>query len=414
MPSRTSFKPVDIQVIYGGCEHVLTKTQVIPLQVPVDETPKSEKRISNSSQLSRSSRRNSWKSFFCSGAEQVEHESDNEADIDDLDFWCKGLQLVDNVPGLCPNCNVRQSRLVTQQQERDAEIIRAQVAQEKDEERTRQRQSFRRMEERRTKFRCSKCIQEGRKIIDRSANEGFCCEFGRSFWDASSESLLFPDQQHGSSRKSNPASFEVPTAGLKRMTIGTATARQAATQAASSYGWQSKPDEWNRIQPELVSQFVSIPGNDPASLPGPAIPRYEDANIDIERWNNQVQTNHGTYPRARASAPTKPLPPLPLGALTRQSRAAPLRLQQSTRQHESRKEAPAARRDSEVSEMSTPRDMGDASPVSPTNSRWPSITERPKAREGEHGLERQISKLGHEIDDALECWQQPNERRHRR
>ncbi|RAL66480.1 hypothetical protein DID88_006170 [Monilinia fructigena] len=387
MSSRTSFKPVDIQ---------------------------SEKRNSNSSQSSRSSRRNSWKSFFCSGAEQVEHESDNKADIDDLEFWCKGLQLVDNIPGLCPSCNVQQSRLIAQQQERDADIIRAKVAQEQDEERTRQRRSFRRMEERRTKFRCCKCIQEGREVIDRSANEGFCCEFGRSFWDASSESLLFQDQQHGSSRKSNPASFEVPTAGLKRMTIGTATARQAATQAASSYGWKSQPDEWNRIQPELVSQFVSIPGNDPISLPGPAIPRYEDAHIDIERWNNQVRTNHGTYPRAHAPAPTKPLPPLPLGALTRKPRGAPLRLQQSTRQRESYKEASAPRRDSEVSEMSNPRDMGDASPVSPTNSRWPSITERPKVREGEHDLKRQISNLGQTIDDALEFWQQPNDRRRRR
>ncbi|KAG4030084.1 hypothetical protein MFRU_013g01080 [Monilinia fructicola] len=407
MSSRTSFKPVDIQVIYGGCEHVLTKTQVIPLQVSADETLKSEKRNSTSSQSSRSSRRNSWKSFFCSGAEQVEKESDNEADIDDLDFWCKGLQLVDNIPGLCPDCNVRQARLIAQQQERDAEIIRIQFAQEQDEERTRQRQSSRLMEERRTKFRCSKCIQEGREVIDRSANEGFCCEFGRSFWDASTESLPFLNQQHGSFRNSNPASFEVPTAELKRMTIGTAAARQAATQAASSYGWQSQSDEWNRIQPELVAQFVSTPGNDPTYLPGPAIPRYEDAHIDIERWNSQIRTNHGTYPRSHAPEPTKPLPPLPLGALTRKPRAAP-KSQQSTRQRESRKEAPAPRRDSEVSEMSTSRDMGNASPVSPTNSRWPSMSEGPKTRKGEHDLQRQISNLGHEIDDALECWQQPN------
>ncbi|ESZ93738.1 hypothetical protein SBOR_5875 [Sclerotinia borealis F-4128] len=409
MSSRTSFKPVEVQVIYGGCEHVLRKTQVIPIQVPTSQTPKSQKRNSASSNSSKSSRRNSWKSFLCNGAEQAEQESDHEAD---LEFQCQGLHLVDNIPGLCPDCKSRQDRMIAEQQARDAEFIRKQVAQEQDEERARQRRAYRHIEDRRTKFRCDKCIREDCNPVDRSANEGFCCEFGRSFWNAKQEAerISVPARQHRTPHTSAPTSSQVPTAAFKRMTVGTTQARQAATQAAKSYGWHSQPDELNRIQPELVSQFVSMPGNLPASLPGHPIPRYEDANIDVNRWNEQVRTNHGTYPKAAAPAPDRPLPPLPS---SRKQRPEPLRLQQSTGRGEFRKEAPPSKRDSQVSAMSSARDMGNASPVSPTNSRWPSNPPRPRKREGEHALKTQISNLELEIDEALESWQQPQERTRR-
>ncbi|KAF7859733.1 hypothetical protein EAF04_008812 [Stromatinia cepivora] len=378
MSSRTS-KGIEVQVVYGECNHVLRKTQEIPLQVPTDETSKVQKRNSTSS--SRSSRRNSWKSFLCSGAEQVESESDNEAD---LDFQCAGLQLVDNIAGLCPDCTTRQSRLISQQQARDAEIIRAQVAQEQDEERARQRRAYRHPEDRRTKFRCGKCIKENRNSANRSGNEGFCCEFGRSFWSAECEAER----------------LSTPTAELKRMTMGTAEARHAARQAAASYGWKSHVDEFNRIEPEVISQFLGITGSEPASLPGPAVPRYEDAHIDIERWNAQIQTNHGTAP-----APNNPLPLLPL---TRKPRAEQLRPQPSTGRHEFGKEVPPLRtRDSDVSAMSSPINLDGVSPVSSISTLRSSNSQRPKTREGEHNLRRQMSDLERELDIALESWQQP-------
>ncbi|KAI9651036.1 hypothetical protein NHQ30_001073 [Ciborinia camelliae] len=388
MSSRTSFKPIEVQVVYGECGHVLRKTQVIPIEVPTSPTSTSQKRNSFSRS---SSRRSSWKSLLCGAAEQYEQESDNEAD---LDFKCQGLELVDNIPGLCPSCTARQERLIAEQQERDAEIIRLQVAQEQDEERARQRRAYRHMEDRRIKFRCEKCIKEDRNPVDRSGNEGFCCEFGRSFWYAK-----YPGAPAIPKRG---ASLEAPAAELKRMTIGTAEARQAATQAANSYGWQSRPDEWNRIEPNLVSQFVSTPGNHAGSLPGPAVPRYEDAHIDIERWNSQVRTNHGTYPKAAVPPPDKPLPLIPA---TKALRPQPLKIsQQSTGRRESRREAHESKRDSDVSALSNPRDMSGASPVSPTNSHWPSTPQRPKTREEEREMRRQMSQLEHEIDDALEDW----------
>ncbi|QSZ32661.1 hypothetical protein DSL72_002240 [Monilinia vaccinii-corymbosi] len=396
MSSRISFTPVEIQVVYGECEHVFVKTQVIPIQVFGSET--TEKRKSTSS---RSSRRSSWRSFLCSAAEQVEL-SDNEADKGDLDFSCKGIPLVDNIPGLCQGCQDRQARLNAQQQEREREIIRCQIAQEQDEERRRQRLAYRHMEDRRTKFRCNKCIMEGHDPVDRSANEGFCCEFGRSFWHASPECSLPPAPQRGSSRKGTSFSVQVPPGGLKHMTIGTAAARQAATQAANSYGWeQSQPEECNRIPPELVSQFISVPGNHLSSLPRPPVPSYLDGGIDINRWDNQVRTNHGTYP-----APNKPLP-LPPQKMAIKTRALP---RHAPVRYESWKEAPASRRDSEVSKvssMTSPRDsMGDASPVSPISSRWPSNAHRPKTRERAAKVEREMSRLEVEVDNELECWQQ--------
>lgn len=354
MSARITYKPVEVQVVYEECKHVLKKTKVTPIQVPItsDEasTSKSQKRNSTSSQSSskssssKSSRRNSWKSFLCTGAGQVELDSDSEAE-NELEFACQGIELIERTPGLCPDCKVKQERLIAKQLARDQEFIRVQVAK---------------------------------------------------------ESLPLPVQQHEKPRKSVTSNLPVPVTGLKRMTIGTAEARQAATQAANKYGWKSKPDERNRMEPELVSQFVSMSGTQATSLPGSAVPRYENANIDIERWNNQIRTNHGTYPRNDSPAPSKPLPSLPLA---RRPRAPPLRLHERC---EYRKEVPGPRRDSEVSEvsaMSNPIDVGNASPVSPITSRWPSIAERPKTREGEHRLRRQISNLAHEIDYALDSWQ---------
>lgn len=383
MSSRTSFKPVEVQVVYGECAHVLRKMQVIPIQVPTGETSKKQKRNSTSSQSSKSSkssRRNSWKSFLCSGAEQVESESDNEAD---LEFQCQGLQLVENIAGLCPDCTARQERKSARQQARSAEIIRAQVAQEQDDELVRQRREYRRMEDRRTKFRCNKCIKEDRYPIDRSGTDGFCCEFGRSFWD---ENIKAERQS-------------IPTAEMKRMTINTTEARHAASKAANSYGWKPHGDEFNSIEPEVVSQYISIPGNQPGTLPGPAVPRYQDAHIDIERWNAQVRTNHGSYP-GTAPPPNKPLPSLP----PRKTRAENLRIQSSTRRHEPRKEALLRTKDSEMSVMSTAFDIDSVSPVSPINSRWPSNAKRPSRREEQDDL---MASLENEVNDALESWQQP-------
>ncbi|KAF7876943.1 uncharacterized protein EAF02_008163 [Botrytis sinoallii] len=389
MSSRTSFKPVEVQVVYGECGHVLRKTQVIPIQVPTGgETSKNKKRSgSTSSNTSKSSRRSSWKSFLCTGAEQAESDSDNEAD---LEFQCAGIELVDHIAGLCPDCTTRQSRLIAQQQARGAEIIRAQIAQEQDDERERQRRSYRRMEDRRTKFRCGKCVKEDRHPIDRSANDGFCCEFGQSFWNAK-----IPDAEH----------FSVPTTELKRMTLGTAEARHAATKAANSYGWKSQPDRFNSIEPEVISQFIGIPGTQPASLPAPAVPRYEDANLDIDRWNSQVQTYRGTAP-----APNRPLPPTPL---SRKPRATPVRLQPSDGRQGASKVIPLRTKDSDVSVMTSPLKSGEVSPVSPTNSHWPSSLSRPssltrpKTQDEEYNLEREMSNLEREIDGALESWTQP-------
>ncbi|KAF7914313.1 uncharacterized protein EAF01_000719 [Botrytis porri] len=402
MSTRTSFKPVEVQVVYGGCGHVLRKTQVIPIQVSTGgETSKTKKRTSStSSNTSKSSRRSSWKSFLCAGAEQAESDSDNETD---LVFQCAGLELVDNIDGLCPDCTTRQSRLLVQQQARGAEIIRAQIAQEQDDERERQRRGYRRMEDRRTKFRCGKCIKEDRHPIDRSANDGFCCEFGQSFWNAK-----IPDAEH----------FSVPTAEMKRMTVGKSEARHAATKAANSYGWKSQPDRFNRIEPEVISQFIGIPGSQPASLPAPVVPRYEDANLDIDRWNSQVRTYRGTVP-----APNKPLPPTPL---TRKPRATPVRKNPTAGRKEADEIIPLKTKDSDVSVMTSLTKSGEVSPVSPTNSHWPSSLSRPssvtrpKTQDGEYNLRRQMSNLEHEIDGALESWTQeeteplPQERRRRR
>ncbi|KAM0181848.1 hypothetical protein ACHAPC_003999 [Botrytis cinerea] len=383
MASRTSFKPVEVQVVYGECGHVLRKTQVIPIQVPVSgETSKKKKRSSStSSNASKSSRRSSWKSFLCTGAEQVESDSDNEAG---LEFQCAGLELVDHVAGLCPDCTARQARLIAHQQARDSEIIRAQIAQEQDNERERQRRTYRRMEDRRTKFRCDKCSREDRHSIDRSGNDGFCCEFGQSFWNAK-----IPDAEH----------FSVPTEELKRMTVGTSTARHAATKAANSYGWQPQPDQFNRIEPEVIRQFIGIPGSQAASLPPPPAPRYEDANLDIARWNAQVRTHRGTVP-----APNKPLPQIPS---TRKPRATPARLRPSTGPQGSCRVSPLRTKDSDVSIMTSPAESGEVSPVSLTNSHWPSDLSRPKTQDGEYNLRRQMSTLEHEIDGALESWTQP-------
>ncbi|KAF7945399.1 hypothetical protein EAE96_010173 [Botrytis aclada] len=386
MSSRTSYKPVEVQVVYGECGHVLRKTQVIPIQVPTGgETSKNKKRSSSSSSnTSKSSRRSSWKSFLCTGAEQAESDSDNEAD---LEFECAGLELVDHIAGLCPDCTTRQSRLLSQQQARGAEIIRTQIAREQEDERERQRRSYRRMEDRRTKFRCGKCIKEDRHPIDRSENDGFCCEFGQSFWNA------------------NAGQYSVPTADMKRMTVGTAEARHAASKAANSYGWKSQPDRLNRIEPEVISQFIGIPGSQLESLPAPAVPRYEDANLDIDRWNSQVRTYRGTAP-----APNKPLPPTPL---TRKPRATPVRAKPSHGRQEASKITPLRTKDSVVSVMTSPLKSGEVSPVSPTNSHWPSSLSRPtsvtrpKTRDGEYNLRRQMSHLEREIDGALESWAQP-------
>ncbi|KAJ8061672.1 hypothetical protein OCU04_009473 [Sclerotinia nivalis] len=177
----------------------------------------------------------------------------------------------------------------------------------------------------------------------------------------------------------------------------------AARQAAASYGWKS-----HRIEPEVISQLPRITGSEPASLPGPAVPRYEDAHIDIERWNAQIQTNRGTAP-----APNKPLPLLPL---TRKPRAEQVRPHPSTGRHGFCKGVPPLRtRDSDVSAMSGPQNLDDVLAVSSISTRWSSNSQRPKTREGEHNLRRQMSDLEQELDKALESWQQPQpEQRSRR
>ncbi|CAD6452102.1 414db904-b851-4522-a7b2-82997706d2d7 [Sclerotinia trifoliorum] len=378
MSTRLSCK---VQVVYRECGHDLIETHEIPpnTEVPAAQTPKEQKR--NSSSSSRSSRRSSWKSFLCSGVEQAESDSDNDAD---LDFQCKGPDLVRKVEGMCPACSTRrQDLLIAQEQARDAEIIRAHVAQEQDEERARQRRAYRPVEDRHTNFRCEKCIRENRNSADRSGNEGFCCEFGRSFWN----------------KKCEAERFSNTTAGLKRMTIGTVEARRAARQAAASYGWKSHTDEFNTIEPEVVSQFLGITGSEPGSLPGLAVPRYEDAHIDIERWNSQIQTSRGTAP-----PPNKPLPLLPL---MRKPRAEQVGPQPSTGRHAFRNEVPPLRtRDSDVSAMTSPLDLDDVSSVSSMSTRWSSNSQRLKTREGQHNLRRQMTDLEYELDSALESWQQ--------
>ncbi|APA13582.1 predicted protein [Sclerotinia sclerotiorum 1980 UF-70] len=378
MSPRLSYKAFEVQVVYRECDHVLRENQVIPIEVPATEIPKEQKR--NSSSSSRSSRRSSWKSLLCSGGEQAESESDSDAD---LDFQCAGPKLVNNVEGLCPKCTDRQSLLISQQQARDTEIIRAYVAQEQDEERGRQRRAYRHVEDTHTNFRCEKCIRENRNSADRLGNGGFCCEFGRSVWN----------------KKCEAERFSNTTAELKRMTIGTVEARRAARQAAASYGWKSHADEFNTIEREVVSQFLGITGSEPGSLPGPAVPRYEDAHIDIERWNSQIQTSRGTAP-----APNKPLPLLPL---KRKPRAEQVRPQPSTGRHEFRNEVPPLRtRDSDVSAMTSPLDLDDVSSVSSMSTLWTSNSQRPKTREGEHNVRRQMSDLEYQLDSALESWQQ--------
>ena len=98
-----------------------------------------------------------------------------------------------------------------------------------------------------------------------------------------------------------------PTPPPKEHDLNLLSAKLDASSAARDYG-HSDGDQDGHISPDLVRDFISMPGTDARSLLPP--PYYEDAGINPKRWKTQRGTQRGDSP-APSQPPTGPLPVKP-------------------------------------------------------------------------------------------------------
>jgi hypothetical protein len=228
-----------------------------------------------------------------------------------------------------------------------------------------ERERARKINERKLRFRCEKCVKEERFCRDRSVNGGLCCEFGRAFWTARgydySPSSSVPAHVQTRARAPSVNSAigkshrSVTTASSTNHLIATADRARSRTRAQTinssrialtqqvpgarstmrttemysnssrtpkNTPWEtyqnSERATWStdNITPNLATTVA--PYTQAPALPSVgsqrAIPLHQTLHLDLARWNSQIPVGRGTYPSARDPAPAKPLPPLPTPA----------------------------------------------------------------------------------------------------
>ncbi|KAM3079155.1 hypothetical protein ACMFMF_004082 [Clarireedia jacksonii] len=172
----------------------------------------------------------------------------------------------------------------------------------------------RKLLERKLRFRCDKCVKEGRYSRDRSMNDGFCCEFGNAFWTARgydyAHSAAVPTQVR--TRAQAPSLTTVVDTGINAPSTNhlIATA-DCVRNHARAYSTNSISSTTPSLQVATYTQTPTAPSSD-------FQPEWRRASdfyyppIDVERWNSQVPCGAwGTYPCAKDPAPSRPLPALP-------------------------------------------------------------------------------------------------------
>jgi hypothetical protein len=223
----------------------------------------------------------------------------------------------------CLDCNIRRVRENAHGITAREAIYRARSAHKA--ETAEHLQECRRSDTKRT-FRCSACTAEQRRISERErgANGGFCCARGAEEFERAKRNRGVISNSHS---QRNHRTDSVPTeqqAPLPReerhphlkLVTSQEFARTEAHNAAMKYGWNESRVESIHLEPELVAEFIKMPGTNQDSLPPQpqsttSLNCYEPA-IDWERWAAAPQTNHGRYPPPYAPAPNKPLPIIPL------------------------------------------------------------------------------------------------------
>ena len=330
-----------------------------------------------------------FKRLFCSPIEAAKAE-------------CKPSTCHSNLEGFCEGCVENQQQQRRQEQREEAKRYEAARSAHNKNESLRRLQ--RRRSERKRTFRCSKCAEEGRRVEDRTANEGLCCARGIDEWEAR-------ERAQGTYRKPvplpkvsehNPYTYtdlatgrpitaaRAPDPVLRRMT-STAAAREAASKAARGYGWTRNPFQPAAVEAQIVSDFLQISGTDHRSLPPPSPEtHYEEPGIDWDEWNRYPQSGHGRFPPP-STPPSGPLPPLPVAPLRTKSRPLTNR----------RRERPVPK--AEVSPVSSsPVEL--PSPISPvSDSRFSENFHPPKQ------LRSAASRLDIELEEALNYWGEPEE-----
>jgi hypothetical protein len=228
----------------------------------------------------------------------------------------------------------------------------------------------RKINQRKLKFRCEKCVKEERYPRDRSINEGLCCEFGRAFWAArgyeNKPSAPIPAQVRkrarapsvnaaiGTSHRTgtttssmnhltatadrarsrarahttNASSSTTPTRQAPFASPATPTAELSADTSYernnSLRRARQNPDlsltrEVHTYFPPqpLIPSLAAAAATHTQALMAPsiesqrAIPLYQTLHLDTARWDSQIPATRGTYPAPTAPAPTKPLPAVP-------------------------------------------------------------------------------------------------------
>jgi hypothetical protein len=175
-------------------------------------------------------------------------------------------------------------------------------------------------------FRCSACTAEHRRISERerSANGGFCCARGSEEFERAKRNRGVISNSHSQRNRRTDSVRTEQQAPLPReerhphlkLVTSQEFSRTEAHNAAMKYGWNESRVESIHLEPELVAEFIKMPGTNQESLPPQpqsttSLNCYEPA-IDWKRWADAPQTNHGRYPPPYAPAPDKPLPIIPL------------------------------------------------------------------------------------------------------
>jgi hypothetical protein len=163
---------------------------------------------------------------------------------------------------------------------------------------------------------CSRCYEEGRTVESwhRKPHGGPCCSRGVDEFDAWEQKEGFrsfdydPSQLASQANRPRDAS-PPPLPPPKKHDLHLLPAKLNASSAARNYG-NSDSDQDSHISPELVRDFISMPGTDARSLLPP--PYYDDAaGIDSKRRKTQGRTQNASHP-ASSQPPTGPLPVKPL------------------------------------------------------------------------------------------------------
>ncbi|KAH7370663.1 hypothetical protein BKA65DRAFT_21975 [Rhexocercosporidium sp. MPI-PUGE-AT-0058] len=238
-----------------------------------------------------------------------------------------------------------------------------------------------RREEKRSRYRCVRCVAEGRRpdADTRAANCGLCCARGLAEFEKLNGS--HNSRPYSSARRQVPREQRFPE--LQHMT-SQQKVRSDATRAAQRYGWsrQQRGDS-AYLDVGLVKQYINTPGADPRAIgSGPPIPEplYEEPRIDWKQWGTAKQGSHGRLP----PMPEVPLPIRPLrtrrGKVVRSIDRKPVPV---------RKPTIASRRPHQepVTPLLWPTSSR-SSPVSPTGK-----------------TEDMMFDLGQHLADAMDFWQ---------